>query len=104
MSSHARSGNLGDTRRTMQRFPTMRFEARSKPGRIPLGEIAAVLAALAGVFGGLLYLAGRAFASGYFGAMNIPDYQVRFSLQDYGTVSWLPLFLFLSLRWALVAS
>ncbi len=59
-----------------------------------LRDMVGLLAAGAGIFTALLYLAGRGFASGYFSAMNIPEYKVSFSLQEYGAVSWLPLFLF----------
>ena len=51
-----------------------------------------VLSASAGLFAALLYLAGRSYSSGYFGAMNIPEYTVTFSLQEYGVVAWPILF------------
>lgn len=53
-----------------------------------------LVSAGAGVFAVLFYLAGRSFAGGYFGQMNIPNYLVSFSLLEYGEVAWLPLFLF----------
>lgn len=53
-----------------------------------LREMIGVVSAGAGIFAVLLYLAGRSFASGYFAAMNIPDYQVSFSIWEYGEVAW----------------
>jgi hypothetical protein len=47
-----------------------------------------------GIFSALLYLAGRSFASGYFVAMNIPSYQVGFSIWEYGEVAWLPMLIY----------
>lgn len=56
-----------------------------------LKELAVLLATMTSIFVALLYLAGRSFASGYFAAMNIPEYQVSFSLWEYGAVAWLPM-------------
>ena len=59
-----------------------------------LGELVGLVSAGAGIFVALLYVAGRSFASGYFSAMNIPDYQVSFSVWEYGAVAWFPLFIY----------
>lgn len=59
-----------------------------------LRELIGLISAGAGIFGVLLYLAGRSFASGYFAAMNIPGYQVSFSLWEYGEVAWKPMLLY----------
>lgn len=57
-------------------------------------DMVGVISAGAGIFTALLYLTGRYYASGYFSAMNIPSYQVNFSIWEYGEVAWLPLLLF----------
>lgn len=57
-------------------------------------EIIGLVSAGTGIFAALLYLAGRSFAGGYFEAMNIPSYQVSFSIWEYGEVAWLPLLLY----------
>lgn len=57
-------------------------------------EIVGIASASVGIFAALLYLAGRSFASGYFAAMNIPEYQLTFSLSEYGAAAWFPLFLY----------
>jgi len=62
-----------------------------------LKESVALLSAGAGIFTVLLYLAGRSFASGYFGAMNIPSYLVSFSIWEYGEVAWLPMLIYPSI-------
>lgn len=59
-----------------------------------LREWVGLVSAGAGIFVALLYLAGRSFASGYFAAMNIPSYQVSFTLWEYGEVAWIPLLLY----------
>ncbi|MBI3340149.1 MAG: hypothetical protein HY022_08465 [Chloroflexi bacterium] len=59
-----------------------------------LREAIGLVSAGAGIFAALLYLAGRSFASGYFAAMNIAEYQLAFSLSEYGAVAWIPLFLY----------
>ena len=56
-----------------------------------LREVIGLVSAGAGIFAALLYLAGRSFASGYFEAMNIPSYQVSFSLWEYGEAAWMPM-------------
>lgn len=53
-----------------------------------------VITAGASIFAALLYLAGRSYATGYFESMNIPGYQVSFSIWEYGEVAWLPLLLY----------
>lgn len=63
----------------------------------PLGflrEFAGLATAGTGIFAALLYLAGRSFSSGYFGAMNIPNYQISFSIWEYGEAGWLPMIFF----------
>lgn len=67
-------------------------EKKSRLGAIR--EVVGLLSAAAGLFAVLLYLAGRSFAAGYFSAMNIPSYQVSFSLWEYGEVAWIPLLLY----------
>ena len=57
-------------------------------------ELIGLISAGTGIFVALLYLAGRSFASGYFSAMNIPIYQVSFSLWEYGEVAWLPMIIY----------
>ena len=57
-------------------------------------EFIGLIGAGTGIFVALLYLAGRSFASGYFSAMNIPSYQVNFSLWEYGEVAWLPMIVY----------
>lgn len=56
-----------------------------------LRDVIGMVSAGAGIFAALLYLAGRSFASGYFEAMNIPSYQVSFSMWEYGEVAWRPM-------------
>lgn len=59
-----------------------------------LRDMFGMISAGAGVFAALLYLAGRSYASGYFEAMNIPSYQVSFSIWEYGEAAWFPLLLY----------
>lgn len=59
-----------------------------------LREWIGVIVTATGIFSTLFYLAGRSFASGYFSAMNIPSFQVSFSLWEYGEVGWIPMLLY----------
>lgn len=51
-------------------------------------ELLGLITASAGIFAVLFYLAGRSYVSGYFGAMNIPEYLISFSLQEYVMLAW----------------
>jgi hypothetical protein len=57
-------------------------------------ELITLLGAATGVFAALFYLAGRSYANGYFGAMNIPEYLITLSFQEYATFAWLPVFIY----------
>jgi len=57
-------------------------------------ELITLLGAITGVFAALFYLAGRSYASGYFGAMNIPEYLITLSFQEYAIFAWLPVFIY----------
>lgn len=57
-------------------------------------ELVTLLGAATGIFAALFYLAGRSYASGYFGAMNIPEYLISLSFQEYATLAWLPVFIY----------
>lgn len=69
-------------------------QVSSKGAFESLREVIGLVSAGAGIFAALLYLAGRSYAAGYFEAMNIPSYQVSFSMWEYGEVAWLPLLLY----------
>lgn len=84
-------------------------EEKETPTFESVRKIIGLVSAGAGIFAALLYLAGRSFASGYFEAMNIPSYQVSFSLWEYGEVAWFPMVFYSavllggsSLLWAII--
>jgi len=72
---------------------TPQIESKPRPLE-SLRDMLGFVSAGAGIFAALLYLAGRSFASGYFEAMNIAEYQLTFSLSEYGAAAWVPLFLY----------
>jgi len=53
-----------------------------------------VLGGLTGVIVAILWIAGRFYAAAFFGAMNIPVFQVNFSIWEYAEVSWLRLIVY----------
>jgi len=57
-------------------------------------ELFTLLGTITGLFAALFYLAGRSYASGYFGAMNIPEYLITLSFQEYAIFAWLPVFIY----------
>jgi hypothetical protein len=50
-----------------------------------------VLGGITGIIVAILWTAGRFYAAGYFGAMNIPAFQINFSVWEYAEVAWLKL-------------
>lgn len=64
-------------------------------------ELITLLGAATGLFAALFYLAGRSYAMGYYGAMNIPEYLVTLSIQEYASLAWLPVFLYPAIMIAL---
>lgn len=57
-------------------------------------EILTILGGVTGVIIAILWVAGRFYAAGYFGAMNIPAFQINFSIWEYAELSWLKLIFF----------
>lgn len=82
------------TKKTSIQAVQLSSQASDKRPFESLREVIGLISAGAGIFGVLLYLAGRSFASGYFAAMNIPNYQVSFSLWEYGEVAWFPMIIY----------
>lgn len=85
-------------KKTPESIPQKEVESpqnESKPSPFEsLRDMIGLVSAGAGIFAALLYLAGRSYASGYFEAMNIAEYQLTFSLSEYGAAAWIPLFLY----------
>lgn len=74
--------------------PTALDRKPKRPLIESLRDALTLVSAGAGVFAVLFYLAGRSFSGGYFGQMNIPSYQISFSLLEYSELAWVPLFVF----------
>ena len=83
-------------RRKMERQPKRYFlermpkEQPSAKG-INIQEAITVLGGLTGIIVAIFWIAGRFYAAGYYGAMNIPSYQINFSIWEYAELSWLRL-------------
>lgn len=82
-------------RRKIQRKPIRKLrDEANEPSTAEGLNIQAVVTVLGGVTGiivAVLWVAGRFYAAGYFGAMNIPSFQINFSVWEYAEVSWLKL-------------
>jgi hypothetical protein len=84
-----------------QRWPRKKPALTSSTGTTSKGslltsvrELVGLIGASIGLFAALFYITGRSYYSGYFGAMNIPEYLIGFSLQEYGKVAWTPMFFY----------
>jgi len=57
-------------------------------------EALTILGGVTGLIIAILWVAGRFYATGYFSAMNIPAFQINFSIWEYAELSWLKLIFF----------
>lgn len=91
--------------RKIQRKPKHSLDLEQRAARIqpvPRGvsiqEAITILGGTTGVIVAILWVAGRFYTAGYFAAMNIPAFQVSFSIWEYAEASWLKLVFFLLRR------
>lgn len=54
-----------------------------------------VLGGITGILVAVLWVAGRFYAAAYFNAMNIPPFQITYSIWEYAEASWLLLILYI---------
>ena len=95
----------GQMPRKIQRKPKRSLYLRERTARVQpaprgvsLQEAITILGGTTGVIVAILWVAGRFYTAGYFGAMNIPAFQVSFSIWEYAEASWLKLVFFLLRR------
>jgi|SRR5688572_21145965 len=79
--------------RRIQRKPKMYLRERSVTAQptvrgFNIQEAIAILGGITGIVVAILWLAGRLYTAGYFGAMNIPAFQINFSVWEYAEASW----------------
>jgi hypothetical protein len=55
---------------------------------ISLQEAVSILGGITGIIVAILWLAGRFYMAGYFSAMNIPAFQINFSVWEYAEAAW----------------
>jgi hypothetical protein len=55
---------------------------------INIQEAVSILGGITGIIVAILWLAGRFYMAGYFGAMNIPAFQINFSVWEYAEAAW----------------
>jgi hypothetical protein len=82
--------------RKIQRKPIRhRLERRDNEptisNQLSIQEAITVLGGITGIIVAILWLGGRFYADGYFSAMNIPSYQINFSIWEYAETSWMRL-------------
>jgi hypothetical protein len=60
----------------------------TKPKGINIQEAISILGGITGMIVAILWLAGRFYIAGYFSAMNIPAFQINFSVWEYAEAAW----------------
>jgi hypothetical protein len=55
---------------------------------ISIQESISILGGMTGIIVAILWLAGRFYMAGYFSAMNIPAFQINFSVWEYTEAAW----------------
>jgi hypothetical protein len=53
-----------------------------------LQDAVTILGGITGIVVAILWIAGRVYMAGYFGAMNIPAFQINFSIWEYAEAAW----------------
>ncbi len=77
-----------------KRYAARKISREQTTRDISIQEILTILGGVTGVIIAILWVAGRFYAAGYFGAMNIPAFQINFSIWEYAELSWLKLIFF----------
>jgi hypothetical protein len=87
--------------RKVQRKPKRYLQEKARQTAImapvrglTIQEAVSILGGITGIIVAILWIAGRFYAAGYYSAMNIPSFQVNFSIWEYAEVSWLKLIFF----------
>jgi hypothetical protein len=80
-------------RKRVQRKPVkvLREKAVIEPlsnAGLNIQEAVTILGGITGLIVAILWLSGRFYTAGYFGAMNIPAFQINFSVWEYAEVAW----------------
>jgi len=88
----------GKTQRQLIRYlPEKASQEQTSAKSLSIQEAVTILGGITGFIVAILWLGGRAYMAGYFSAMNIPSFQINFSIWEYAEASWQRLiFYFLS--------
>jgi hypothetical protein len=80
---------LRKIQRKPKRYVSERTSKASTPATgINIQEAVSILGGITGIIVAILWLAGRFYMLGYFGAMNIPAFQINFSVWEYAEAAW----------------
>ena len=79
--------------RRIQRKPKRYLSERTSKAPITakginLQEAVSILGGITGIIVAILWLGGRFYMAGYFSAMNIPAFQINFSVWEYAEAAW----------------
>ena len=75
--------------RKPQRYLTERTSKAPAPVKvINIQEAVSIIGGVTGIVVAILWLAGRFYMAGYFSAMNIPAFQINFSVWEYAEAAW----------------
>ena len=55
-------------------------QEQSSPKNFSIQEAVTILGGITGIIVAILWVTGRSYAAGYFSAMNIPSFQINFSI------------------------
>lgn len=75
--------------------------SQSQPKAYSFQEALTIFGGLTGLIVAILWQAGRFYVSGFYRAMNIPPFQITFSIWEYAEVSWFRLLAYIATTLAL---
>jgi hypothetical protein len=81
-------------RKPIRKRPKELVDSHSSAQGFNIQGTIAILGGITGIIVAILWVAGRFYTIGYFGAMNIPAFQINFSVWEYAELSWLKLIIY----------
>ncbi len=78
----------------MRCLPVKTEASQEKTKVFSFQEAITIFGGITGLVVAILWQAGRFYVNGYFSAMNIPIFQINFSVWEYAEVSWFRLFVY----------
>ena len=75
-------------RKSIRHLPESSDRGQTDAKGLNIRDAITILGGTTGLVVAVLWIAGRSYSAGYFSAMNIPSFQINFSIWEYAEASW----------------